>query len=442
MSRSVAIIALGLMLMTGLVLGQLHTVGVQTVPAATNSAGAAAARRFYDGINHFLAGGAPDTFLAELDSDFVDRSNPMGGEGSAEDLLRYLSSLRATFPDLRVAIADPLAQGESVAVDLSLTGDFSGTFAGIEVSAQDASGGFELLRVANGKIVERWGSRDLPPMYETLLETEGPEVSGWLIEPHLERYRLDPNAAIELDTSQGAVILAEAGTLDVAADEPFSPTPESGASTPIDQRAAAAGASEQATRLEPGQLLVAPPWATYLIWNSGNEPALLLFVVMHHLSPVTDYTELGRGTFAPGPGAEVLLAAGNPLRPYNGALNRSPYHLSIGRALLPPGAEIPSHIVAEVELVTVTRGSIDVSTSDGLVWLNNLDASDIVTRGSIDVSTSDGLVWWNAGPQTVQGRTTLNPGDGLAANFGSETSIRAASPGPTEFWFVTLRPGL
>ncbi len=229
------------MLLTGLVLGQLRTIGVQTVPAATNSAGAVAALRFYDGINQFLAGGPPDAFLVELDPNFVDRRTPMGGEGTAEDLLRYLSSLRATFSDLRVDISDPLVQGESVAVDLSLAGDFSGTFAGIEVSALDASGGFEYLRVANGKIAERWGSRDLPPMYETLLETDGPIVSGWLIEPHLERYRLDPNAAIDLDTSQGAVILAEAGTLDVAADEPFSPAPEGGAPTSIDQRAAAAG---------------------------------------------------------------------------------------------------------------------------------------------------------------------------------------------------------
>jgi hypothetical protein len=87
----------------------------------------------------------------------------------------------------------------------------------------------------------------------------------------------------------------------------------------------------------------------------------------------------------------------------------------MGRALLPPGAEIPSHIVAEVELIAVTRGSLDVSTSDGKVWLN-------------------------AGPQTVQGHTTLNPGDGLSNNVGSETFFRATGPGPTEFWFVALSP--
>ena len=92
------------MLMTGLVLGQLHTVGVQKVPVATSdSDGEVAARRFYDGINQFLAGGEPDAFLAELDSGFVDHTAVLGGEGSIEDLLRYLSSLRATFPDLRVA---------------------------------------------------------------------------------------------------------------------------------------------------------------------------------------------------------------------------------------------------------------------------------------------------------------------------------------------------
>ncbi len=64
--------------------------------------GAVAALRFDDGINQFLAGGAPDAFLVELDPNFVDRRTPMGGEGTAEELLRYLSSLRATFSDLPV----------------------------------------------------------------------------------------------------------------------------------------------------------------------------------------------------------------------------------------------------------------------------------------------------------------------------------------------------
>jgi predicted ester cyclase len=429
------------MLMTGLVLGQLHTVGVQKLPVSANNAvGEVVARRFYDGINHYLAGGDPDAFLAELDSGFVDRTAPVGADGSAEDLVRYLSSLRATFPDLRVEISDPLVQGESVAVDLSLTGDFSGTFAGIEASAEDATGGFELLRVADGKVVERWGSRDLPPMYETLLETDGPDVSGWIIEPHLERHRLDPNAAVELFTSQGAVILAEAGTLDVAADEPFGPTPAGGASSSIDQRAEAAGASEQVTRLESGQLLEALPWTAYRIRNPGNEPASLLFVVMRQVTAVAGYPGLGQETFTPGYGAEALLAAGNPLRPYNGPYNVSPYDLSIGRALLPPGAEIPAHLVAEVELLAVTRGSIDVSTSDGRVWLNGHDAGPTGTRGSIDISTGDGKIWLEAGPQTVQGRTKLNPGDGFSANFGSETAFRATGPGPTEIWFVTIAP--
>jgi quercetin dioxygenase-like cupin family protein len=211
------------------------------------------------------------------------------------------------------------------------------------------------------------------------------------------------------------VILAEAGTLDVAADERFGPAPEGGASPSIDPRAEAAGASEQATRLEPGQLLIGRPWTAYRIWNSGNEPASLLFVVMRHLSPVTDYPTPGQETFIPAHGVEGLLAAGNPLRPYNGPYNLSPYDLAIGHALLPPGAEIPAHIVAGVELITVTRGLIDVSTGEGKVGLE-------------------------AGPQTVQGRTTLNPGDGLSANADSETSFGAAGPEPTEIWFVTLRP--
>ncbi len=187
---------------------------------------------------------------------------------------------------------------------------------------------------------------------------------------------------------------------------------------------------------------MAPAWVSYRIGNSGNESASLLFVVMRHLSPVTDFADLGRETSAPSHGAEVLLAAGNPLRPYNGALNLSPYNLSIGRALLPPGAEIPAHIVTEVELVTITQGSIDVSTNDALVWLNDRDASFIVTRESVDASANNGKDLLNAGPQTVQGRTTLNAGDSLSASFGSETYFRAAGPGPSEIWFVILTPDL
>jgi hypothetical protein len=125
---------------------------------------------------------------------------------------------------------------------------------------------------------------------------------------------------------------------------------------------------------------------------------------------VVDYLALAAATPTPGPLVETL-ASGGQLRPFIG-----PYNTALGRAILPPGAEIPIHAVAESELLVVRHGSLEISTSHGVVWL-----------------ADDGAI-----SRTLLIGGALDAGDGIAANYETEIAYRATGPEPVEILVVNI----
>lgn len=101
---------------------------------------------------------AIDTYLAP---DFVDHS-PAAGLPPTRDGVRMLfSALWAAFPDLQATIHDQVAEGDKVVTRKTLSGTHDGPFLGAPPTGNHVS--FEvidILRLANGKVVERWSVVD------------------------------------------------------------------------------------------------------------------------------------------------------------------------------------------------------------------------------------------------------------------------------------------
>jgi len=67
----------------------------------------------------------------------------------------------AGFPDYQTRIDDLFAEGDKVAVRITMSGTHTGLFIGIPPTGRQVSfTGIYIARIANGKIAEHWGEED------------------------------------------------------------------------------------------------------------------------------------------------------------------------------------------------------------------------------------------------------------------------------------------
>ena len=90
-----------------------------------------------------------------------------GTPGAAPDtegldgLREAFERFHATFPDLRIAPEEVIAEGDVVAVRWTATGTHSGPFAGIAPTGASVRwGGTDVYRLTDGRIVEWWRNDD------------------------------------------------------------------------------------------------------------------------------------------------------------------------------------------------------------------------------------------------------------------------------------------
>jgi steroid delta-isomerase-like uncharacterized protein len=94
--------------------------------------------------------------------DYVDHDPTLpedvhGPEGFKE----YVGMYRSAFPDLHVQIEDQIAEGDRVATRWTGTGTHDGDLAGIAPTGKRVTvPGMEIVRIANGKLVEGWEGYD------------------------------------------------------------------------------------------------------------------------------------------------------------------------------------------------------------------------------------------------------------------------------------------
>ena len=117
----------------------------------------AVARRVYE----IFSSDGLDALDEVFARDFVDH-NPQPEQGPGlEGLKEMLGSLRESFPDLQWTPEDSIAEGDEVASRVTVSGTHRGMYMSIPATGEHASIPLvNVLRIVDGKVVERWGVSD------------------------------------------------------------------------------------------------------------------------------------------------------------------------------------------------------------------------------------------------------------------------------------------
>jgi predicted ester cyclase len=100
-----------------------------------------------------------DEFVAK---DFVDHQPAPGQVPGVAGVRQFFRSLQAGISNLQVTIENMIAEGDLVAVHMSMRGKHSGELMGIPPSGKDVVIRVsDMIRIENGKAVERWGVEDM-----------------------------------------------------------------------------------------------------------------------------------------------------------------------------------------------------------------------------------------------------------------------------------------
>lgn len=96
---------------------------------------------------------------------FAGENQKPGLEGFKQAFLGF----REAFPDVGFALEDIIAEGDKVVYRGTASGTHNGTFLGIPATGRSFSAAeVHIVRVVDGKIVERWGLFDMASMLQQL----------------------------------------------------------------------------------------------------------------------------------------------------------------------------------------------------------------------------------------------------------------------------------
>ena len=100
-----------------------------------------------------------DTVIA---AEYIDH-NPIGpgGESGIEGFKQTVRALRFAFPDLRFTVQQMIVNGDTVVTRTTMQGTHKNTFMGVDPTEKQVTvSGFDIFRIADGLVAERWGTLD------------------------------------------------------------------------------------------------------------------------------------------------------------------------------------------------------------------------------------------------------------------------------------------
>ena len=107
--------------------------------------------------------------------DFVDHS-PLGEVESHEEFREQMESIRGAFSDFSATVEDVVAEGETVAMRVTLRGTHDGEFMGVEPTGEGIEvANMVFTRIEDGKIAERWVLPDMLGMMQQVGAVDVPE---------------------------------------------------------------------------------------------------------------------------------------------------------------------------------------------------------------------------------------------------------------------------
>ena len=120
------------------------------------------ARRFVEVLQEFFRTGEANLMDSVLADNVVQHISGLPPEAkSLEGFKQLLPALPQAFPDVLFEVEDLVAEGDMVAFRLNWSGTHKGEFFGVPPTGTRATvTEMHMFRIADGKVVERWGEWD------------------------------------------------------------------------------------------------------------------------------------------------------------------------------------------------------------------------------------------------------------------------------------------
>ncbi len=123
-------------------------------------------RRFVDEVQ---SGGNIDAIDELCSPEFVNHSAPPGVPSNCEGVKQVTAMFRQAFPDSYFTVEDMIAEGDKVATRKTFRGTHQGQFMGIPPTGRRVSIGLiDIVRIADGRVVEHWSMGDNLGMMQQL----------------------------------------------------------------------------------------------------------------------------------------------------------------------------------------------------------------------------------------------------------------------------------
>ncbi len=123
-------------------------------------------RRFVDEVQ---SKGNIDAIDGFCSPEFINHSAPAGVPSNREGVKLVTAMFRQAFPDSYFTVEDMIAEGDKVATRKTFHGTHEGEFLGIPPTGRPVSIGLiDIVRVADGRVVEHWSIGDSLGMMEQL----------------------------------------------------------------------------------------------------------------------------------------------------------------------------------------------------------------------------------------------------------------------------------
>ncbi len=104
-----------------------------------------------------------------VDAGFFDHNPPPGQSSDIGGFKRAFASIRTAFPDFGATVEDLVGEGDLVSYRLTFHGTHRGDLGDVPATGKAASwSAIGFMRVADGKIAERWQQIDVQGLREQL----------------------------------------------------------------------------------------------------------------------------------------------------------------------------------------------------------------------------------------------------------------------------------
>jgi predicted ester cyclase len=123
-------------------------------------------RHYYDEVINKKNRAAIDEYI---DPNFVDHAAPSDIPAGIEGQKQVFSMYSTAFPDTHFKVEDMIAEGDRAVARLSVSATQQGTFLGLPPTGKHVTfTGIDIIRIAGGKLVERWGEMDMLGLLQQL----------------------------------------------------------------------------------------------------------------------------------------------------------------------------------------------------------------------------------------------------------------------------------